>query len=119
MGHRCAGGERATSRRDGRAADHPSHLGGPMSSDTHRRDTAPAPPHDGTLSRRNMLLAGTTLAASSALGAAAPVRTAQAQQQQPAAPAGRRPNILVIFGDDIGIPQISAYTMGMMGYRTP
>jgi arylsulfatase len=33
--------------------------------------------------------------------------------------AGRKPNILVIFGDDIGVPQISAYTMGMMGYRTP
>jgi arylsulfatase len=31
----------------------------------------------------------------------------------------KKPNILVIFGDDIGIPQISAYTMGMMGYRTP
>ena len=31
----------------------------------------------------------------------------------------RRPNILVIFGDDIGIPQISAYTMGLMGYKTP
>ena len=25
----------------------------------------------------------------------------------------------MIFGDDIGIPQISAYTMGLMGYRTP
>jgi arylsulfatase len=31
----------------------------------------------------------------------------------------KKPNILVIFGDDIGIPQISAYTMGMMGYHTP
>ena len=31
----------------------------------------------------------------------------------------KKPNILVIFGDDIGVPQISAYTMGMMGYRTP
>jgi arylsulfatase len=30
-----------------------------------------------------------------------------------------KPNILVIFGDDIGIPQISAYSMGLMGYRTP
>jgi arylsulfatase len=30
-----------------------------------------------------------------------------------------KPNILVIFGDDIGIPQVSAYTMGLMGYRTP
>ncbi len=32
---------------------------------------------------------------------------------------GAKPNILVIFGDDIGIPQISAYTQGLMGYRTP
>ncbi len=29
------------------------------------------------------------------------------------------PNILVIFGDDIGWFNISAYNMGMMGYRTP
>ncbi len=36
-----------------------------------------------------------------------------------ASAAGKKPNILVIWGDDIGIPQISAYTMGMMGYRTP
>lgn len=33
--------------------------------------------------------------------------------------AQNRPNILVIFGDDIGVPQISAYTQGLMGYRTP
>lgn len=33
--------------------------------------------------------------------------------------AGKKPNILVIFGDDVGIPQISAYTQGLMGYRTP
>src|SRR5215470_13177990 len=31
----------------------------------------------------------------------------------------KKPNILVIFGDDIGVPQVSAYTMGMMGYKTP
>jgi arylsulfatase A-like enzyme len=30
-----------------------------------------------------------------------------------------RPNILVIWGDDVGRSNISAYTMGMMGYRTP
>ena len=30
-----------------------------------------------------------------------------------------RPNILVIWGDDMGRSNISAYTMGMMGYRTP
>ena len=29
------------------------------------------------------------------------------------------PNILVIWGDDIGQSNISAYTMGVVGYRTP
>ena len=33
--------------------------------------------------------------------------------------AGKKPNILVIFGDDIGQTNISAYSMGLMGYRTP
>jgi arylsulfatase len=31
----------------------------------------------------------------------------------------RKPNILVIWGDDIGQFNISAYNNGMMGYRTP
>ena len=30
-----------------------------------------------------------------------------------------QPNILVIWGDDIGITNISAYSDGIMGYRTP
>ena len=30
-----------------------------------------------------------------------------------------RPNILVIWGDDIGQSNVSAYTFGLMGYRTP
>ena len=30
-----------------------------------------------------------------------------------------KPNILVIWGDDIGQYNISAYNMGVMGYRTP
>ena len=30
-----------------------------------------------------------------------------------------KPNILVIFGDDIGIANISAYSDGVMGYATP
>ena len=49
------------------------------------------------------------------------VNTAQAQQPTPAPaqPAGRRPNILVIFGDDIGQANISAYTHGLVGYKTP
>jgi len=36
-----------------------------------------------------------------------------------AAQAANKPNILVIWGDDVGQSNISAYTMGLMGYRTP
>ena len=47
------------------------------------------------------------------LGASAP-----AWAQAPAS-TGKKPNILVIWGDDIGQFNISAYNMGMMGYKTP
>jgi arylsulfatase len=30
-----------------------------------------------------------------------------------------KPNILVIWGDDIGISNLSCYSDGLMGYRTP
>jgi len=36
----------------------------------------------------------------------------------PAAAAGK-PNIVVIWGDDIGVHNISAYNHGIMGYKTP
>ncbi len=65
------------------------------------------------LNRRNMLLASTTLAAASALGTAASVQKAVAQAQQ-AAPAGQKPNILVIMGDDVGWFNIGAYHQGIM-----
>jgi arylsulfatase len=35
------------------------------------------------------------------------------------AQAAKKPNILVIWGDDIGQSNISAYTLGLVGYRTP
>src|SRR5690349_14126891 len=31
----------------------------------------------------------------------------------------KKPNILVIFGDDIGFWNLSCYSSGMMGYQTP
>ena len=73
------------------------------------------------MDRRALLVGSSSLVAAATLTSQA---LAQAQKAAPSpAPAtpaaGRKPNILVIFGDDIGIPQISAYTMGMMGYRTP
>ena len=30
-----------------------------------------------------------------------------------------KPNILVIWGDDIGISNLSCYSHGLMGYQTP
>ena len=30
-----------------------------------------------------------------------------------------KPNILVIWGDDVGVHNISAYNHGIMGYQTP
>ncbi|HWB07740.1 MAG TPA: arylsulfatase [Pirellulales bacterium] len=36
-----------------------------------------------------------------------------------AAKKGNPPNILVIFGDDIGQSNLSVYTHGLMGYKTP
>ena len=37
----------------------------------------------------------------------------------PAAAQARKPNILIIWGDDIGQFNVSTYNMGMMGYKTP
>ncbi len=49
------------------------------------------------------------LAAAALVAIAAPAVTAQQ----------KRPNIVIIWGDDIGQSNVSAYTRGMMGYRTP
>ena len=68
------------------------------------------------LKRRDLLLSGSSLMVASALSATSLPATARAQQ---AAPTGRKPNILVIFGDDVGISNISAYSNGLMGYETP
>ena len=48
-----------------------------------------------------------------ALAVAATLAPPQAQAVE------SKPNILVIFGDDIGIANISAYSDGVMGYETP
>jgi arylsulfatase len=57
----------------------------------------------------NKFLATLAAACMALLAAAMPVQAAPAKQ----------PNILVIWGDDIGQFNISAYNMGMMGYKTP
>ena len=37
----------------------------------------------------------------------------------PAVQAADKPNIVVIWGDDVGYWNVSAYNQGMMGYQTP
>src|SRR5262245_58308328 len=72
-----------------------------------------------TLDRRKVLLGSTTLAAASAVGGATAMQIAQAQAQAQQAATGQRPNILVIWGDDVGIANVSAYSFGVMGIKTP
>ena len=70
------------------------------------------------INRRNILLSSASLLALTATAAT----PAQAQAPEPAAeppPRSGKPNILVIFGDDIGQSNISAYTFGLLGYQTP
>ena len=68
-------------------------------------------------SRRDILLTSTALVAATALGRA---RTDDSRGRgQTRAGGGKKPNILVIWGDDIGQANISAFTKGLMGYRTP
>ena len=78
---------------------------------------------DRTLSRRNILLGSSALVAAATMTSEA---LAQAQKAAPAAapaaptaPSGGKPNILIIWGDDVGVANISAYSNGLMGYETP
>ncbi|MFT4119705.1 arylsulfatase [Bradyrhizobium sp.] len=76
---------------------------------------------DQTIDRRKVLLGTTSIVAAAALTSEA---LAQAQKAAPAAaPSGtsseRKPNILVIFGDDIGQTNLSCYSFGVMGFKTP
>ena len=63
-------------------------------------------------SRSSRRLALLTLAVLLALGALA----ADVEAQQAAA---GKPNIVIIWGDDVGQSNISAYSHGVMGYKTP
>jgi arylsulfatase A-like enzyme len=82
---------------------------------------------DKGLDRRRLLLGSSAVTAASALFPSAQAQTSSGTQapgasgSQPAPAGGKasKPNILVIFGDDIGLTNVSAYSMGLMGYRTP
>jgi arylsulfatase len=89
-----------------------------MKMEIERATKAETATEDRTLNRRSILLGGSTIAAATAI-ATTSRQISVAQAQQPAAPSGRKPNILVIWGDDIGITDLSVYSLGLMGFRTP
>jgi arylsulfatase A-like enzyme len=75
----------------------------------------------GLLNRRAILLAGSSIVAANALLPAAKAQTTAASSSTSAVGrgGGKKPNIVVIYGDDIGITNLSCYSFGMMGYKTP
>ena len=56
-------------------------------------------------------IARKAIVAAIALALSLTVSTAKAEQ--------KKPNVLIIWGDDIGYWNVSAYNQGMMGYKTP
>ena len=91
-----------------------------MSQDNERDKSENGSPQSNSgLKRRELLLGSSTLLAASSLLATGRQGTAQAQQPAPAAPSGQRPNIVIIWGDDIGLTDVSAYSQGLMGFHTP
>jgi arylsulfatase len=74
--------------------------------------------------RQTPTLSDTAANGASASSTAAPATEtllAQVTKQRSGGSGGaaKKPNIVVIFGDDIGISNISAYSDGLMGYETP
>ncbi|SQE05607.1 arylsulfatase protein [Bordetella pertussis] len=69
------------------------------------------------MNARRWLTAALVAAGGLAMAAGAHAQ-AQGEAAKPQA-SGKPPNILVIFGDDIGQANISAYTRGVVGYTTP
>jgi arylsulfatase len=69
-----------------------------------------------SLKRRDILLGGVSLMG---IGALAASEIGFAVKPAAAQTGAAMPNILVIWGDDVGYWNISAYNQGMMGYKTP
>ena len=118
-----------------RLSEQLQHVGGRSSRTTPAR-IRPAPASRGRV-RSTPIPSGERMKTRQGRGPAAPLRTMLAwrgrglaathvrwrSRSNPLAPAPaagqQRRNILVIFGDDIGQTNISAYSFGVMGYRTP
>jgi arylsulfatase A-like enzyme len=71
------------------------------------------------MNRRTMLLASGSMLVAGTVTSAQAGTTVLPAATQLAAAASDKPNMVIIWGDDIGITNLSAYSFGMMGYRTP
>ena len=67
------------------------------------------------LKTRGLVRAGLVTAVAALLSVSAPAFA----QEDASETKTDKPNILVVWGDDVGQSNISAFTKGMMGYRTP
>jgi len=85
--------------------------------------TKVSPERDDTKSvfdRRNVLLSGASLLTLSVAGSSGSHAQDTKAANPPPTPSGsNKPNILVLWGDDIGIANVSTYSNGLMGYETP
>ena len=81
--------------------------------DTDRSEVSNSSQEGLTLKRRELLLSGVALFGAASLASLYPGTLAGAQTN------ARPPNILILWGDDVGYWNISAYNQGMMGYKTP
>ncbi len=110
FGYLAASSEPRTAAR----ADTARNVSGIVAEPTAKVSATQVPCCDAKLNRTSALADSVELAdASTAIAAhnLAVAATAQAT--------GKKPNIVIIWGDDVGQSNISAYSMGLMGYRTP
>src|SRR5262245_66520709 len=78
----------------------------------HARRRCMHPPATRSTHRPRVQLAAVALTASLMTIGGLPHADAQAAD-------AKKPNIVIIWGDDIGLSNLSAYSMGLMGYKTP
>jgi Sulfatase len=73
---------------------------------------------EGQPGRRNLLHTEAICVLAASVAIIAPLSLVSPAHAQAEA-GGSRPNIVIIWGDDIGQSNISAYSRGLMGYKTP
>ncbi|MDD1651122.1 MAG: sulfatase-like hydrolase/transferase, partial [Methylococcaceae bacterium] len=71
------------------------------------------------LSAALALLGLSLVPASPAMAAKPAAKPATTAAAAPSEAEQKKPNIVIIWGDDIGQTNVSAYSKGLMGYQTP